>query len=259
MGLPIKVVQKTFKVVEFLNDQRTLSLHQLAELTGMPKPTVCRILDTLQAMGYVEQDAQTQRFSLGSKFLAFVRRSGSGSDLLSAAEPYLQKLSEQFCETVNLARLIDNDVVYVRILESTQAFRISDNLGDRGSVHSTAIGKAVAAFLSPDRLDQVLHTTTYTAYTKKTIVTEAALREHLVAVREQGYAIDDEEGHDGVLCIGAPVFGKDHLPLGGMSLSMPKVRAKKSVLQRIVHELPRVAIQLSLDLGVTDIRKCFQR
>ena len=47
MGLPIKVVQKTFKVVEFLNDQRTPSLHQLAELTGMPKPTVCRILDTL--------------------------------------------------------------------------------------------------------------------------------------------------------------------------------------------------------------------
>ncbi|MCC6397633.1 MAG: IclR family transcriptional regulator [Bacteroidetes bacterium] len=257
MAKPIKVVAKTFKVIEILHQGKAISLKDLAEQAMLPKPTAFRILDTLIGLGYAEHDGETQQFRLGSKFLTFIRSSTAGADVIALAKPYMEKLSETYRETINLARLTGNQIIYVSILESDQPFRISDNIGDRAAAHSTAIGKAIAAFLPEPMLKEVLATTSYTPYTRRTIVDEESLRHHLVQVRQQGYAIDDEEGHDGVLCIGAPIFNKDHVAFAALSISMPKVRAKKKVLEDITKELPRVTIQLSLALGVTDIRKCF--
>jgi IclR family KDG regulon transcriptional repressor len=259
MGKPIKVVTKTFAVIELLNSEKGLSLMDLAAQAALPKPTAYRILDTLANLGYVEQDPATNKFALGSKFLRFVQKSGSRSDLRTLATPYMEKLGMLFGETVNLARLIDDQIIYITILESPHSFRISNNIGDRASVHSTAIGKAIAAFLPKDALNRVLQTNVYTPFTRKTTTDEAALRRHLVLVRKQGYAIDDEEGHDGVLCIGAPIFNRDHLPFAGLSISLPKVRAKEKILKAMMRELPKTALQLSLDLGVTDVRRYFPR
>jgi IclR family KDG regulon transcriptional repressor len=257
MGKPIKVVAKTFAVIELLEQGKGVSLKELAEKASLPKPTAFRILDTLVNLGYAEQDADTQQFMLGSKFLTFVKSSGAGADIIALATPYMERLSKTYGETINLARLTGDQIIYVRVLESDHSFRISDDIGDRASVHSTAIGKAIAAFLPEPLLQEILLNTTYTPFTRKTITDEASLRTHLALVKEQGYSLDDEEGHDGVLCIGAPIFNKDNLPFAAMSISMPKVRAKKKVLDNMCRDLPKVAVQLSLDLGVTDIRKCF--
>ena len=259
MGKPIKVVSKAFAVIELLDSATPLSLTDLAARASLPKPTAFRILDTLAGLGYVEQDPITHAFMLGSKFLRFARSSGQAGDLISIAEPYMEKLGKLYGETVNLARLIDNQIVYISIVESPHAFRISNNIGDQGSVHSTAIGKAIAAFLPKEELNQVLRKTVYTPLTRKTITDEPSLRKQLALVAAQGYAIDDEEGHDGVLCVGAPIFNKAHLPFGALSISMPKVRAKEKILKAMVREVPKIAIHVSLDLGVTDIRKCFRR
>lgn len=257
MGKPIKVIAKTFKVIELLNEQKELPLKDLALRTALPKPTTFRILDTLHALGYVEQDTGTQRFRLGAKFLTFIRSSSPGTDLIALATPYMEKLHSKYGETTNLARLIDNQIIYVRIVESGHSFRISDAIGDRASIHSTAIGKAIAAFLPKKQLDEALRINVWTPFTRKTITDETSLRKHLLVVRERGYALDDEEGHDGVLCIGTPIFNKENVPIAAMSISMPKVRAKKKVLENMIRDLPKYSIQLSLDLGVTDIRKCF--
>jgi IclR family transcriptional regulator, KDG regulon repressor len=257
MGKPIKVVAKTFKVIELLSSAKELPLKDLAEHASLPKPTAYRIVDTLASLGYVDQDPTTQKFSLGPRFLTFLKSTAPGTDLIALAEQYMEKLHELFGETTNLARLIDHQMVFVRILESAHSFRISDNIGDRASVHSTAVGKAVAAFLPKDLLRELLLNNDYKSFTRKTITNEAALLRHLTVVREKGYAIDDEEGHDGVFCIGAPIFNKENLPFAALSISMPKVRAKKKIVDTMTRELPKFAIQLSLDLGVTDIRKCF--
>jgi DNA-binding IclR family transcriptional regulator len=257
MGKPVKVIAKTFRVIELLSAERELSLKDLAERTSLPKATTYRILDTLQDLGYVEHDPASQRFMMGSKFLTFVRSTGSGADIIAVAEPYMEKLSKMYGETVNLARLIDHQIVYIRIMQSAHSFRISDNVGDKASVHSTAIGKAIAAFLPEEEIDTVLRHNRYTPFTRRTIVDEPALRKHLAHVKEQGYAVDDEEGHEGVLCIGAPIFSKEHIPFAAISISMPKVRAKKKVLDSMIRDLPKIAVQISLELGVTDIRKCF--
>jgi IclR family acetate operon transcriptional repressor len=259
MGKPVKVIEKTFKVIELLNTAKELSLFDLASQAALPKATTYRILDTLGALGYVEQDSATRKFTLGPRFLTFLRNSGPGTDIIAVAEPYMKELGGRYGETVNLGRLIDFQVIYIRILESGQPFRISNSIGDRASVHSTAMGKAIAAFLPKDEQNEVLRRNVYTLFTRKTIGDEAGLRKHFALIRRQGYAIDDEEGHDGVLCVGAPIFDKEHLPCAALSISMPKVRAKEKILKTMVREVPKLALQLSLDLGATDIRKCFAK
>lgn len=257
MSSKIKVVVKTFEILETLNKVNKLSLKEITNRVAYPKPTVFRLLNTLQLLGYVEQEADTLSYALSSKFMSFIRGVISGSEVTALAKPRMESLRNEFKETINLARLVENQTVYVLIIESTQAFRISDNIGDQASFHSTAIGKAIIAFLSTEKRSEILNNYSYTRFTKKTIVDSTTLENELLKIRSQGFSVDDEEGHDGVICIGAPIFNKDHLPFAAISISMPKVRAKKIILDKIKKELPKIGIQISLDLGVTDIVKCF--
>jgi len=252
---PVKVVVKAFELMEVLSRHRELTLKDLATHTRFPKPTTFRILNTLMGLGYVEHQSLTQTYSLSPKFLSFTKGSTNGRDLITLAEPFMEKLSATYSETVNLARLIDNQVIYVRVLQSSQAFRISDNVGDRAPIHSTAIGKAIAAFLPEQQLKAVLKKSELTPFTRNTITNIGELTRHFKRVRTDGYAIDNEEGHDGVLCIGAPVFQHDNAPFGALSISMPKVRAKRNVLQRMLKDLTTIAAQISLELGTTRVPK----
>ena len=259
MGKTVKVIEKAFRILEQMSKQNDLSLKEISERTLIPKPTASRIIDTMQALGYVEQDSTTQRFQLGSSFLSLVKKSNAATDVTVIAEPFMKKLLVLFGETVNLARLRDSQIIYLRILESRNAFRISDNIGDRASIHSTAIGKSIGAFLQKDKLNELIKNCNFARFTRKTILDEHGLRKHLIIVKQNGYALDNEEGHDGVICVGAPIFNKDNQPFAAISISMPKVRVKKIVLQKVIHELQKVSIQISLELGVTDIRKCLEQ
>lgn len=259
MSKPVKVIEKAFHILEALSKENDLPLKEITERTDIPKPTASRILGTMQTLGYIDQDAVTQRFRLGSSFLSLVKKTNTTSDITVIAEPFMKKLHSQFGETVNLATLRESQIVYLKILESRNAFRISDNIGDRASVHSTAIGKVVGAFVPKDRLNEIIRHCKFDQFTRRTIRDEAELRKHLVTVKQNGYALDNEEGHDGVICVGAPIFNKENYCFAAISISMPKVRAKKSVLQNIIGELRKVSIQISLELGVTDIRKCLEQ
>ena len=259
MGKNVKVLEKAFYILGQLKDENTLSLNEIAERTAIPKPTASRILDTMQTLGYIEQDSITQRFQLGGNFLSLAKKSNGSSDVTVIADPFMKKLHGLFGETVNLGRLHDTQIVYVRILESENAFRISDNIGDRASIHSTAMGKAIGAFLPEEKRNELIGNCSFVKFTRKTILDEQSLRRHLVLVKQHGYAMDSEEGHDGVICVGAPIFNKENFPFAAISISMPKVRAKKNVLQNIIRELQKTSIQISLELGVTDIRKCLDQ
>ncbi len=253
MSLNIKVVAKTFEVLETLNREPKLSLKEITNRVAFPKPTVFRLLHTLQTLGYVEQDPNAQTFTLSSKFISFIDGSNRGSELILLAQPYMEKLRNEFKETVNLAKLVDDIPVYINILESTHSFRISDSIGDHASFHSTAIGKAIIAFLPENKPRELLKNYSFNRFTKKTIINISELEKEVAKVKKQGFAVDDEEGHDGVICIGAPIFDRDHHAFAAISISMPKVRAKKIILEKIKKELTKTGKKISEELGSKDI------
>ncbi|MBN1352126.1 IclR family transcriptional regulator [candidate division KSB1 bacterium] len=247
---------KTFEIIEILNQFKSLALKDITEKAKMPKPTIFRILSTLQKLNYVSLSNDTQQYSLSYKFIAIAKDSINGIDVVGVSKPYMSKLRDTFGETINLAKLISNEAIFLYIVESNHQFRFVDTVGDKAPLHSTAIGKAIAAFLNEDELNDIFKNYDYTRFTKTTIQNFSDLKSHLTEVRKSGISIDNEEGHEGVLCIGVPLFNAEHKPFAAISISIPKVRAKKKLLEKIKQELPRVGIQISLEMGVTDIRKC---
>ncbi len=257
MSDAIKVIVKTFDIIEILNRQKSLSLKEITKRSNLPKPTAYRILNTLQQLNYVDFDQSTQQHSLSPKFLAIANRVINRINIVDISKPYMIQLREEFGETVNLAKMIDKNIFFLNIVESSHQFRYVDTIGDRAPLHSTAIGKAVIAFLSEDEVEEIFKEYTFAQFTKNTIKNFSELKQKLKEVREAGISIDNEEGHEGVICIGVPLFDSSHWPVAAISVSIPKIRAKKALIEKIKKDLPKVGIQISLELGASDIRKCF--
>jgi len=255
MGAKVKVIVKAFEILEALGKKSPMSLREITDEVSYPKPTVFRLLSTLADLGYVEQDAQMQTYALSSKLVLFAKAASGGNRLVTIVRPHLKSLHKKFGETVNLVRLIDHRAVYVEILESRHPFRIVDNIGDTAHFHSTAAGKAIAAFLSDEQLDAIMKGYSFTPFTSKTIRNFQDLKKDLRRIRAEGYSTDDEEGHEGVTCLGVPIFNQQQFAFAAISISMPKVRAKRSVLAEIRRDLMRVGAQISLELGAIDLSR----
>ncbi len=257
MSESIKSIEKAFKLLELIHSLKEPSLKELSDGTKMPKPTVHRILSTLKTLGYVNFDTGSLRYTLGHQFMQLARSASSGMNIIELAKPRMQDLRENFNETVNLARLAQNGVVFVHIEETTHAFRYVDHIGDPAALHYTAVGKVICAFMDPDDLDVLLKDYIFTRNTPKTISKKEDFLVHLKSIRKKGYALDNEEGSEGVICHAVPVFNSENHITGAMSISVPRMRSSKKLMTEIEQELPKVGVRLSLDLGVTDIRKCF--
>jgi len=247
------VLIKTFAILEALGGkQAPVALADLSEQVGLAKPTVHRILGDLVSLGYVER-VEAGRYRLTHKLDRMLR----GEDhrpLLEAAEPILQELAEDTGETVNLGVLRHDRVIYLRVIESTQALRRVCDQGTTDAFYCTALGRCLAAYQRNTTVDRLLRRVRIKQRTGKTITDPAELRQRLMDVRECGYAIERDENDLGVMCVGAPVFlGK--APCAAVSLSVPSARVTKKRQRELIERVRQAANQLTDTLNHAGINR----
>jgi IclR family acetate operon transcriptional repressor len=221
-----------------------LSLVALAAATGMPKSSVFRYLATLESRGYVEKDGDTGNYSLGP---ALPSASRYYDVLATRTRPVLERLRDRFEETANFAVLDGDRVVYVQIVESARAMRLAARRGDHDYAHSTAVGKAIAAQQSDDAVRTLLRASGMPARTPRTITRVDDFMDELARVREQGYAIDDEENEQGARCVAVALTGTR--VAAGISISAPAVRLSHEQAQGVAKALSDEARRLSRRLA----------
>src|SRR2546422_9166824 len=136
--------------------------------------------------------------------------------LMDTALPHMERLLEKFEETVNLGVWRDGEVLYLVMLESPHAFRMTARVGARSPVHSTALGKAIAAYLPEDEVGTVLRARRFPALTSRTITSPAAWRRELTRIRVRGMAEDNGETEPEASCIAAPIFDAGGGARGGV-------------------------------------------
>jgi DNA-binding IclR family transcriptional regulator len=216
------------------------SLADLATETGLPKPTAHRLLNALAGLGYLERPAAGMyRQSATAKRLV---SDDESRRLIEAAGQAIQSLHAATRETVNLGMLKHARVIYLEVLESTQALR---RVASRASdpFHSTALGRAIAAFLPESRIQRLLDRKRLERRTAATLTDAKRLQATLAKVRRTGYAMEIDETDVGVTCIGAPVFAGEEV-IGAISVSVPTARAVgpyRSRLVKLVREAARTA------------------
>lgn len=207
---------KTVAVVEAL--ARDSRVSDLARKTGLPVSTVHRILQELVAVGWA-REGEGRTYSLGARLLSLPSRSSVSDGLARVARPVLRELAAQTGRTIHFAMLDGDHAVYIDKIEGRQSFLMKSRIGASIHLHSTAIGKAALAAMDDGEIRTVAERTGLPRQTPRTICDPAELLRHLHAVRERGYAVDDEENETHTRCVAAAILDHRGDPIGGLSVS----------------------------------------
>src|SRR6266478_6444991 len=152
----IGVISKVFRILEAIQGSPSgLSLKPLCDVTGINKSTAHRFLKQLEGEGYLIR-TQTGAYIIGPKFSQMSARANPWTTLQTVARPILWDLWKSTGETVNLAALDQDTVLYIEVFESPHEFRLSSRVGARRALHVTALGKSVTAFLPVEQQEQLL-------------------------------------------------------------------------------------------------------
>jgi IclR family transcriptional regulator, acetate operon repressor len=239
----VQSVERALDVLDALTqDPGEFGVSELAEATGLPLPTIHRLLSSIVEHGYARQDPGTKKYALGSKALRL--GDAAGRMWRTWFQPYLQELGKLSGETCNLAVLEQGYVVYVAQVQSKHRVRMFTEVGNRVLPHSAAVGKVLLAHRPREFAEQVIDMHGLPYRTEHTITDRDAFREELDRVLKRGYALDNEEEEIGVRCVAVPVHGIGESVLA-VSVSGPASRMTPQQCEKLVPEMRRIAANAS--------------
>ncbi|HEY3923169.1 MAG TPA: IclR family transcriptional regulator [Acidothermaceae bacterium] len=239
----VQSVERALDLLELLAEAGSpQGLTQLAAASGLPLPTIHRLMGTLTERGYVRRES-ARRYTLGSRLVPLAESANKafGAWVL----PALRRVVDLTGETANLAMMEGDAVVYLAHVPSAHSMRMFTEPGRRVMAHCTGVGKALLAQMPVADVRALLSRTGLPAQTERTITDVDELLEELGRIRVEGFAMDNGEQEVGVRCIAARVI---HAPgLMALSVSAPLVRMSEADVERIVPVVTAVAAQLGVD------------
>src|SRR5882724_2291520 len=225
----VQVLDRAVVILDMLAAVREdLSLFELSERLDLHKSTIHRLLMVLERHRLVERRPESGKYGLGLKLFELGTRAFARLGLGERAHPHLERLAAEAGETAHLCVLEDGEVLYLEKVEPSRTIRVPSTVGRRNPAHCTAVGKALLAFLPEADLDRLIQGRGLPAHTPNTITTPALLRRELRAIRQRGYAVDDEEIEEGLRCIGAPVRDHSGRVVASMSIAGPAFRLTRT-------------------------------
>lgn len=242
----VQSLGRAFAILEAMADSGGMaSLSQLAERVRLPPPTIHRLLRSLVDLGYVRQEPNRQ-YSLGPRLL---RLAGESTRRIGVwARPLLTEAVDRLGESVNLAVLDGDEIVYVaQVQPSTTLMRMFTEVGRRTLPHTTAVGKAILAGASDADVLALLERTGMPRRTEHTVTDPQEFLRRLAVARERGYATDDGEQEIGVRCVAVAVPGAPR-PMA-MSMSGPTTRMDDATVERAAVVLADTARRLGAELS----------
>lgn len=210
----------------------------------LPKPTAHRLVTSLEEKGYLVRSIDRRGVIVGPelRMLALDVMRASLSDI--ATHSILERISTELGETCNIGILSGTEVTYVDRVESVASpLRLQFGVGSRVPLHCTAIGKLLTSELSDKARRQMLGGAKLAAPTPRTITDPKDLEAEFQTIREQGYAVDDEEYILGVFCAAVPIMDQDQI-VAALAVQAPKVRLNPETLERSLPKLRRAAKEI---------------
>ena len=248
-GYNVRAVERALQILEsFSEDNPELGLSEITQIVDLHKATTFRIVTTLLNFGYLERTPDGQKYRLGMRLASLGCNVIQRMDVRREALPYMQRLVDQWGESVDLSVFEREDVFFVETIQGNHALTFAAGVGKHLPLHCTANGKVFLAFLPPDKLDDFLGRP-LPAYTDKTITSPEKLRAQLTEVRRLGYAIDDEEFEVGVLALSVPIRNQQGDVVAAIGMPIPVSRLKTEQLPAITAALCDTATVISQRMG----------
>src|ERR1700742_2594562 len=231
----VEALAKGLRILSLFSEQRpSWRVSDLATAAGLPMPTVYRVVMTLASEGYLDH-LPNGDYRPGVRTLTLGTAALRSLDFVAVATPRLTELGERTGETVNLATLSGDRILYLVRLRNADLVTANIQVGSTLPAVHTSIGKLLLAYLEPDELAARITDTSFSATAGPNAkVSLAELREELDAIRDQGWAMQDEELAYGLRSVAGPITGPNGRVVAGVNLA---VQARDWSTQRIIREL----------------------
>ncbi|SFM19466.1 transcriptional regulator, IclR family [Gracilibacillus orientalis] len=239
----VQSVERTFSILEILSKYpEGLSIGKLSKDLELAKSTVHRLLSTLMAKGYVQQDEQSGHYRLGIQCLVLAGSLLNQLDIRTVAKEALHTLAKSSGEVVHLCIHDKNEVVYIDKVESDQTLRMYSQIGRRALMHCTGVGKALLSGFTQEQLEELIVEKGLPEFTETTITEQADLDNELRTIKARGYAIDEQEHEKGIRCIAAPIYDHDSKVVAAISIAGP---ADRVTMERVKGDLAQAMLDQS--------------
>jgi IclR family transcriptional regulator, acetate operon repressor len=250
-GGGIQALDRAFLILDIIADAGgEAKLTEISTTAGLNVSTCHHLISTLCNWGYVARGIDSKTYVLGPRILHLSAACLRQVDLPRRAQHYVDRLNEQTRETIQLSIMQDTSLVNVLRREARQAVRVDGGLGGKlNAAHATATGKAILAWLPPIECSRIIAHQGLTGFTPNTITNFDKLTEELRLTRRRGFAIDQEEFHPGVVCVGAAIRDHAGAVVGSIGVAMPLFRASAEYLDRVKEQLIAAVDELSIELG----------
>lgn len=247
----VRVMDRTFDIIELLSQaQKPMSLTDISKTTGISKSTVHRLLQAMNTRHYVEKD-KNNCYSIGLKLVELVSYHINGLELHTEAKPFLSILRSELDLSVHLGVLEADEVIYVEKMDLYPTTMLYSQMGYRAPAYCSSMGKCLLACLSGEELDEALMNCRFKRFTPNTITNIHDFKQYLKKVRQQGWAMDNQEYMMDHRCVGAPIFDYrgDSIAAIGVSGHISEISDER--LPMIIELVKETALQISRRMSYT--------
>ena len=244
----VQSLEKGLRVLmAFSKERQVMTLTEVAKVTDLSRAAARRCLLTYAHLGYVKTEGKF--FELTPKVLNLGYNYLSSLDIKEIAKPFLINLAKAVNETCSVVVLDDKDIVILVRQQVSRIMTISVGVGSRLPTHVTAVGRVILA-MNEDLQDKLLDTFDYKKYTINTITTKDHLKAEIERVKEQGWALIDQELEAGVRAIAAPIYSKGGVVKYAIHISTNTTRvSKEEMIDKFLPHLLEAAKGISETLG----------
>jgi DNA-binding IclR family transcriptional regulator len=243
-------LERGLEIMELLAEHSPgLSIQEIKNKLGLSQTTVFRITQSLLQSGYLGRNEESKQFYLTRKMLTVGFRSINEHDLLGLSLPRMRELRDEVKETVFLGIMGDKEGIFIEQALGTHPFKFMLTPGNRFPYYCSAPGKAMLAFLPEKECLAIVDKIDFQAFNKNTISSKKQFIKELKDVRKCGYALDREEQLQGVVCVGAPIFNYQGLPIASIWTSGPVERLNADNWSEQGKLIMEYAAKISSDMG----------
>lgn len=249
----VPALEKAIAILDLISSsEKKYTITEIHKTLNISKATVFTILNVLEVNDIVRKNDKGE-YEIGVKLYELGMSYISKVDIVKVARPYLEDLMQKTGYTVHLGTLDEGEILYVDKIEPDTFIKFSTFPGMRSEVHITSLGKAIAAFLDEEELDRIIDEKGLSKHTEHTITDVHDFKQALAEVRQNGYAMEDEEGEVGVRCIGAPVFNHNgQQVVAAISIAGHTSRLVPESFAEVIVNVKETAQAISKELGFVD-------
>ncbi|OAV63020.1 IclR family transcriptional regulator domain-containing protein [Enteractinococcus helveticum] len=242
-ALFVQSFARGLEVIEAFGQTPKMTLTEVSEATGLSRATVRRFVHTLVSLGYMR--ANDKHFALTPKIMNLGFAYLASQPLVELVDPVLANLSQQLGQSTSVSVLDGTDVVYIARQETTSIMRINITVGTRFPAYATSMGRILLAGLDAEELNAYFATADLTEVTDRTITDEATLRTELARIRQQGYAVVEEELEVGLASVAVPIVNRADTTVAAMNTSVAVTTQAPEDLTELLPPLQAAAAEVS--------------